>query len=163
MYCVKCKQATDTSGVQFAVSKNGRNMKRGTYIICGTTKTQFIKAQKGGSLLNKAINKLPFEMHLTSHNFTGSSTKLKKRLNSDLTPKKWSKPVNYVDKAAYHHDICYLKNDDTATRNAVCDKNMLKELEGIYNPSLRERLDKSIFRKLIGTKVKFGMGVTKKV
>ena len=156
MYCVKCKKATDTSGVQFAVSKDGRNMK------CGTTKTQFIKAQKEGSLLNKAINNLPLEMHLPGHNFTGPCTKLKKRLNQDLTPKKWSKPVNRLDKAAYHHDICYLKNDDTATRNAVCDKNMLKELEGIYNPTLRERLDKSIVRKLIGTKVKFGMGVKKK-
>ena len=56
MYCVKCKKATDTSNMQYAVSKNGRNMKRGTCVICGTTKTQFIKAQKGGSLLNKAIN-----------------------------------------------------------------------------------------------------------
>ena len=64
-----------------------------------------------------------------------------------------------VDKAVYHHDLCYLENDDTATRNAVCDKNMLKELEGIYNPTLLERLDKSIVSKLIGTKVKFGMGV----
>ena len=63
MYCVKCKKkkkTTDTSDVQFVVSKNGRNMKRGTCVICGTTKTQFIKAQKGGSLLNKAINNLPF-------------------------------------------------------------------------------------------------------
>ena len=34
MYCVKCKKATDTSGIQFAVSKNGRNMKRGTCVIC---------------------------------------------------------------------------------------------------------------------------------
>ena len=162
MYCVKCKKATDTSDVQFGVSKNGRNMKRGKCVICGTTKTQFIKAQKGGSLLNKAINNLPFQMHLSGHNFTGPGTKLKKRLNPDLTPKKWSKPVNRVDKAAYHHDVCYLKNDDTATRNAICDKNMLKELEGIYNPTLRKRLDKSIVSKLIGTKVKFGMGVKKK-
>ena len=59
MYCVKCKKATDTSNEQFAVSKNGRNMKRGTCVICGTTKTQFIKVQKGGSLLNKAINNIP--------------------------------------------------------------------------------------------------------
>ena len=44
MYRVKCKKATDTSGVQIAVSKNGRNMKRGTYQICGTTKMQCIKA-----------------------------------------------------------------------------------------------------------------------
>ena len=101
-------------------------------------------------------------MHISGHNFTGPGTKLKKRLKPDLSPKRWSKPVNRVDKAAYHHDICFLKIDDTATRNAVCDKNMLKELEGIYNPSLRERLDKSIVSKLIGTKVKFGTGVEKK-
>ena len=61
MYCIKCKKATDTSNVRFAVSKNGRNMKRGTCVICGTAQTQFIKVQKGGSLLNKAINNLPFE------------------------------------------------------------------------------------------------------
>ena len=138
-------------------------MKRGTRVIYGTTKTQFIKAQKGASLLNKVINNLPVEMHLPGHNFTAPGTKLKKRLNPDLTLKKWNKPVNRVDKAAYHHDICYLKNDDTATRNAVCDKNMLKELKGIYNPTLGERLDKSIVSKLIGTKVRFWMGVEKKV
>ena len=132
-------------------------MKRGMCVISGTTKTQFIEAQEGGSLLNKAINNLPFEMHLPGQNFRGPGTKLKKQLNPDLTPKKGSKPIRRVDKAAYHHDICYLKNDDTATRNAVCDKHMLKVLEGIYNPSLRERLDK--INKLIGTKVKFGMGV----
>ena len=102
MYCVKCKKATDTSKCNFALSKNGRNMKRGTCVICETTKTQFIKAQEGGSLLNKAINNLRFEMHLPGHNFTWPGTKLKKRLNPDLTPKEWSKPVNRVDKAAYH-------------------------------------------------------------
>ena len=101
-------------------------------------------------------------MHLPGHNFTGPGTKIKKRLNPDLTLKKWSKPVNRIYKAAYHHDICCLKNGDTATRNAVCDKNMFKELEGIYNPSRQERFDKSIVSKLIGTKVKFGMGVKEK-
>ena len=101
-------------------------------------------------------------MHLPCHNFTGPDTKLKKRLNPDLTPKKWIKPIYCVDKAAYHHDVCYLKNDDTKTCNKVCNKNMLKELKGIYNPTLRERLDKSIVSKLTGTKVKFGMGVNKK-
>ena len=39
-------------------------------------------------------------MHLPGHNFTGPGTKLKKRLNPDLTPKEWSKPVNRVDEAA---------------------------------------------------------------
>ena len=52
MYCIKCKKVTDTSNVQYASSKNGRNMKQGKCVTCGTTKTQFIKAQKGRSLLN---------------------------------------------------------------------------------------------------------------
>ena len=107
IYCIKCIKATDTSNIKFAVSKNNINMKRGKCVICRTTKTRFIKAQEGGSLLNKNINNLPIEMHLTGQNFMGSSTKLKKRLNPDITPKKWSKPINRVDKAAYHQDVCY--------------------------------------------------------
>ena len=71
-------------------------------------KTQFIKRDvTGGSFLNTLVNKLPFEMHLPGHNFTGPGTKHYKRLNSDVTPKEWSKPLNRVDNAAYHHDLCY--------------------------------------------------------
>ena len=39
MYCVKCKKQTNTTNEQFTVSKNKRNMKRGTCVICRTTKT----------------------------------------------------------------------------------------------------------------------------
>ena len=101
------------------------------------------------------------EMHLPGHNFTGPGTKLNKRLNPDLTPKAWSKLVNRVDQAAYHHDICYVKNKDTKTRNEVCYKNRLEELDGIYNPALRERIDRGIVRPIIGTKKRFGMGLKK--
>ena len=31
MYCVKCKKATDTSNMQFAVSKIGRNVRNMRY------------------------------------------------------------------------------------------------------------------------------------
>ena len=109
MYCVRCKKRTNTDNEQFTTSKNNRHMKRGTCSIFGTTKTQFIKTSKGGSILNRVINNLPVEMHLLGHNFTGPGTKLNKRLNPDLTPKACSKPINRVDKAAYHHDLCYLK------------------------------------------------------
>ena len=112
-------------------------------------------------MLNKFINNLPVEIHLPGHNFTGPGTKLNKRLNPDLTPKSWSKPINRVDKAPYHHDVCYLKNNDTATRNAVCDKNMLKELKGIYNPTIREKMERGLVSSLIGTKARFGWGVDK--
>ena len=35
---------------------------------------------------------------------------------------------------------------------------MLDELSGIVNPTLRERIDKAIVRKLINAKVNFGLG-----
>ena len=63
-----------------------------------------------------------------------------------------------VDNAAYHHHLCYSKHDDTKTRNEVCDKTMLGELNGIVNPTLRERIDKSIVGKLINAKVNFELG-----
>ena len=43
MYCVKCKKATGTSNIQFVVSKNGRNMKRGTCVICPRLKHSLSK------------------------------------------------------------------------------------------------------------------------
>ena len=159
MYCVRCKKNTKTTNEQIVTTSNNRSMKRGKCAICGTTKTQFVKSSKGGSILNKMINNLPVEMHLLGHNFTGPGTKLNKRLNADLTPKEWSKPINRIDKAAYHHDICYLKNNDTATRNNVCDKNMLNEMKDIYNPTLRERMERGLVSTLIGIKKRFGWGV----
>ena len=129
------------------------------------TKTQLIKRDvTGGSFLNTLVDKFPFEMHLPGHNFTGPEIKLYKRLNSDGTPTtEWSISINRVDNAAYHHDLCYSKHDDTNTRNEVCDKTMLDELNGIVNPTLRERIDKSIVGKLINAKVNFGLGTHIKV
>ena len=97
-------------------------------------------------------------MHLPGHNFTGPGTKVYKRLNRDGMPKEWSIPINRVDNAAYHHDLCYSKHDDTKTMNEVCDKIMLGELNGMVNPNLRERIDKSIVGKLIKAKSNFGLG-----
>ena len=97
-------------------------------------------------------------MHPLGHNFTGPGTKLNKRLNPDGTPKEWSMPINRVDIAAYHDDLFYSKHNDTKTRNEVCDKTMRGELSGIFNQTLRERIDKSIVGKLIRAKVNFGLG-----
>ena len=117
-------------------------MRHGLCITCGKTKTQFIKSDAiGGSFLSTLMNKLPVEINLPGHNFTGPGRKLHKRLNRDGTPKEWSIPINRVDNAAYHHDLCYSKHDDTKTRNEGCDKIMLGELNGIVIPTLRERTD----------------------
>ena len=119
MYCLKCKKSTETINPHNIVTKNGRNMKKGQCVICGKIKTQFVKSANGGSFTNSIINKLPVEMHLPGYSFAGPGTRLDKRLNPDLTPKEWSKPINRVDDAAYQHDICYAKNQDTKTRNQL--------------------------------------------
>jgi len=159
MYCVKCKQHTETINAQLFTAKNGRLMQRGSCAVCGKVKTKFVKT--GTGLLNRVVNKLPFELHLPGHNFTGPGTRLDRRLNPDLTPKDWSKPINRVDNAAYHHDLCYAKHRDTKTRNDICDRDMVRQLDEITNPTLRERLDKSIVRNLINAKANFGLGLKK--
>ena len=122
------------------------------------TKTQFVKkGVAGGSFLNTLVNKLPFEIHLLGHNFTGPGTKLYKRLKPDGTPKEWSIPIELTTQLIITI-YAIQKHDDTKTRNEVCDKTMLGELNGIVNPTLRERIDKSIVGKLIKTKVNFGLG-----
>ena len=131
-------------------------MRRGQCVTSGETKTPFImRDATGGSFLNNLMNKLPLEMHLPGHNFTGPGTILYKGLNPEGTPKEWSIPINRVDKAAYHRDLCYSKLDDTKTRNEVCDKTMLGELNGNVNPTLGERIDKLLLGKLIKAKVNF--------
>ena len=80
-------------------------------------------------------------------------------MNPDGTPKEWIIPINRVDNSAYHHDLCYSKHDDTKTRNEVCDKTMIGGLSGIVNPTLRERIDKSIVGKLRKAKGNFGLGL----
>jgi hypothetical protein len=45
-------------------------------------------------------------MHLPGIAFAGPGTRLDLRLNDDGTPKQWSMPVDRVDLAAYHHDLC---------------------------------------------------------
>jgi len=158
---------TATSEPRNVVTKNNRRMIRGKCRTCSSTKTRFLsgKVQKGGYIVD-ALNavtdrvklpwsKFPGEMHLPGHNFTGPGTKLDKRLNSDGTPKAWSKPVNRVDSAAYRHDLAYARYKDTAKR-ITADRNMMKELDEIVNPMLKERMDRAIVKPVLTTKVKFG-------
>jgi len=158
MFCVKSRKFTETRDVKQKTTKNNRQMLQGICVVCGTKKSKFISAS-GKGFLNDTINSLPIEMHLPGYNFTGPGTKLNKRLNPDLTPKEWSKPVNRVDKAANHHDICYVKNKDTKTRNEKCDTEMLEELDGIFNPTLRERIERGVVYKIIRTKKRFEWGL----
>lgn len=169
MYCVKCKNKTETVDVQNVVSKNNRPMLRGKCAVCETTKTQFVKMSSGGDLvssLNSVTGKMklpwakfPGEMHIPGMNFAGPGTNLDERLTSTGMYKEWSKPVDRVDNAAYHHDLAYQHFPDTATRN-VADKIMLEQMDAIQNPTIRERIERGIIKPIISTKAKFGLGHT---
>ena len=113
-------------------------------------------------MLNTFVNKSSSEMHLLGHKFTGPGTNLCKRLISNATPKEWSTPINRIDNAAYHHDLCYSKHDDTKPRNQVNDKTMLNELNGKVNTTSSERIDKSIVVKFINAKVNVRLGAPTK-
>ena len=39
---------------------------------------------------------------------------------------------------------------------------MLKELKGIFNPTIREKMERGLVSTLIGTKARFGCGVGEK-
>ena len=68
-----------------------------------------------------------------------------------------------VDNAAYHHDLCYSKTTIRKQGTRFAMKKMLGELSVIVNPTLRERIDKSIVGKLIRAKVNFGFGALIKI
>jgi hypothetical protein len=87
---------------------------------------------------------LPFEKHLPGMRYCGPGTNLKLKLNDDgLTPRKGFEPVDRVDEAAMKHDIKYQQFDDLRHRNKA-DKEMLRELRNIENPSCRERMERCI-------------------
>ena len=139
-------------------------------------KIQFVKSSTseastatntGGDLVGKLNSltsniklpcaKFPGEFHMLGHSFTGPGTRLDLRLNPDGMPKSFSMPVDRVDEAAYHHDLEYAKYADTPHRNEA-DRAMIQELNNIENPIMRERLERTIVKPIIGTKEFFGLG-----
>ena len=169
MYCVKCKSKTETVDVQNVISKNNRPMLRGKCAVCSSTKTQFVSMKSGGDLvssLNSVTGKIklpwakfPGEMHIPGMNFAGPGTNLDERLTSTDAYKEWSKPVDRVDNAAYHHDLAYQHFTDPGTRK-MADEIMLEQMDAIKNPTLRERIERGIIKPIISTKTKFGLGHT---
>jgi len=71
-------------------------------------------------------------------------------------------PIIRVDEAAYHHDLCYAKNQDTRTQNKVCDREMLRELAQITNSTLRKKLERGLVGNMIKAKTNLGFGLKTK-
>lgn len=76
---------------------------------------------KGGgvisSVINKAVDLLPFEAHLPGYNYCGPGTKLQQRLA------RGDKGINGLDEACKIHDVAYSKYKDS-TRRSRADKEL---------------------------------------
>lgn len=92
-------------------------MKQESKVLKKITKVRKNKIGKG--LINKIIDKLPFEMHVPGYQYCGPGTKLKKRLARGDPGK------NKLDQACMMHDIAYESKNDTVRREA--DKMLAKE------------------------------------
>ena len=78
-----------------------------------------------GSLLNRAINALPFELHIPGYQFCGPGTQLTKRLT------RGDAGINPLDAACREHDIAYSHSnnltDGYATDKVLAEKAHYRE------------------------------------
>ena len=86
---------------------------------------------------------LPFEKHLPGMRYCGPGTRLDLRVDENGKPFPGNEPVDRVDEAALKHDLAYSESDGLRERNKA-DKEMLRDLYGIVEPTCRERLERCI-------------------
>jgi hypothetical protein len=59
MYCVKCKRKTETKDKVETVSKNGKQILKGTRSICGSKKSSFAKPSTGSGIVANTVGHIP--------------------------------------------------------------------------------------------------------
>lgn len=122
-------------------------------------KTKNSNIRRGKGLLNTAINKLPFELHIPGYRYCGPGTKLAKRLE------RGDRGINQLDEACKEHDIAYSQSDNLSERHKA-DKILADKAWGRFkskDSKLGERLNAFLVTNAMKGKIKVGMGnLTKK-
>lgn len=107
------------------------------------------------SLLNRAINALPFELHIPGYQFCGPGTRLKKRLA------RGDAGINPLDAACREHDIAYSRSRDLTERHAadrvLADKALRRVIA--KDSTLGERAAAAGVWATMKAKTKIGAGV----
>lgn len=75
------------------------------------------KSKRGIGIIDRIIDKIPFELHLPKYQYCGPGTKLKKRME------RGDPGINPLDAACKQHDIAYSTHQDSSER-AVADLNL---------------------------------------
>ena len=112
--------------------------------------------------IHKAIGKLPRPKKgfvLPYHKYTGPYNPLHEQLDEFDQPRAGQEPYNAVDAISMRHDICYRDSNKTREGKHACDDEMLKELNILHPKTIRERIDRSLVRLIIGKKRKLGLGL----
>jgi len=126
-----------------------------------TAKTRKRKVGSGGiisTVINKAIDLLPFEAHLPFYQYCGPGTKLNKRLA------RGDKGINPLDAACRVHDIAYSKYSDSARRKQA-DKVLAEQAWQRFkasDSSIGEKAAALAVTTAMKAKTKFGGGKKKK-
>ncbi|KYM93372.1 hypothetical protein ALC62_16024 [Cyphomyrmex costatus] len=109
-------------------------------------------------LLNKAINALPFELHIPGYQFCGPGTRLEKRLA------RGDRGINPLDTACREHDIAYSHNNGLTERHAADNILAEKARKRITarDSSLTERAAATAVWAAMKAKTKMGMGLKTK-
>ena len=109
-------------------------------------------------LLNRAINALPFELHIPGYQFCGPGTRLRKRLE------RGDRGINRLDAACREHDIAYSHSDEQADRHAadrvLADR--ARERITAENSTLGERAAATAVWAAMKAKTKLGAGIKKR-
>ena len=110
--------------------------------------------------IHKVIGYLPRPKKgwvLHGHKYTGPYNPLHEQLDENDLPIVGQEPFNKVDEISMRHDICYRDHPDA---KAKCDDLFLEELDLLEPFDRREKRDKFIVKKVIGTKKRLGLGIT---
>lgn len=113
-----------------------------------------MRRRRGKGLLNTAINRLPFEVHIPGYRFCGPGTRLAERLARGDVAR------NRLDEACKRHDIAYERFADIENRHKA-DQILQKEAwERVKSSdaSLGEKLAALGVGAAMKTKIKLGMG-----
>lgn len=116
------------------------------------------RGASGAGLLNRAINALPFELHVPGYQFCGPGTRLAKRLA------RGDRGVNPLDAACRDHDIAYSRSNDIADRH-VADRILAeraRERIASRDSTLGERAAATAVWVAMKAKTKLGMGMKRK-
>ncbi len=182
IFCLKCKIKTETNELTAIVFKNGVPAVKGKCAQCGTLKflitprhhtSSTSRTNRGGSLINSLLNKLPMpEMHLGlpksvpsefrstgsfnssgKYSFCGPFTKLQQRLNQGY------KGVNKLDEACQQHDIAYATSSEVKDRNIADDVLANKASHIVMESNIPdyEKQDARLVTGIMATKSRFGM------